>query len=132
MKVLKGNIKYLILGGVLSKAGSESEDATAYKILRFCAYFTINFGCIFSLSICSLIFVYQNQDSLSGILNAFICLFAGLSMFGANIGFISNKNNIKYVHEELQSIVDKGKDFSNFYHYVFVWTTSDMRINFKA
>lgn len=107
MKVLEVNKRYLILYGVLSK--DEENIKAIDQIRKFLTNFLLVAGSFFSLSICSATYIYHNSGDLSGVTNALLNLFTGLSACGAYTGLIFNERNINIFYHELHEIVNSEK-----------------------
>lgn len=106
MIVLKFNKKVLIFCGILSK----SENLTLIeKALKVFINFLFVFGNVYCCGVSSAMYIYHNPDNISGVVNAVIFFFCGVSMFGSYLGFISNETNIKILHRKLQNLVNDGK-----------------------
>lgn len=107
MRILEVNKQYLELVGILTKNGERRK--TIDKILKYLINFILVIGTLFSLSVCSAAYIYQNPTDLSGVINAFLNFFAGLSTFGAYMGFVVNEKMINLFYYELHDIVENGK-----------------------
>lgn len=106
MKVLEVNEKYLLFCGAFLK---DENPKTTRKLLQFVTNFIFVVGSLYSLALCSAMYIYHHPNDISGATNACITLFAGLSTFGAYAGVVANQQNVKHLHRKLQSIVDDGK-----------------------
>lgn len=107
MKVLEMNKKYLKSSGILSK--NEEHPNAVDRILKLATDFSLMFGTLFSLSVCSVAYISHNLKNITGVLNAIINCMAGLSAAFAYIGFVINEENIKLFYSELQDIVNSEK-----------------------
>lgn len=106
MEVLKVNKMLLRFCGILW----EDEGPKPFeKALKLFVNFLFSFGYLYCLVFSSAMYMYHNQNDVSGAMNALILFFGGLSMFGSYFGFVVNEYSIKSLHYELQNLVNGGE-----------------------
>lgn len=89
------------------------------RIYKLASMFFFLSGNIYSLIIVSAAYVYEHMDNLDDYVNSFIQVSGGLAIVGSYIGVAANAKKIKYLHSEIQKIVDGGKFIFVLNHFCF-------------
>lgn len=106
MKVLENNKYLLRICGIICK---DERPKPTEKALKFFINFLFVVGNVYCVGFYNGTYIYHNLNNVTVAINASIPFFAVISMVGAYLGFMANESKIKFLHTELQSLVNDGK-----------------------